>query len=216
MGSIPIPRSSSLPPRSPLSLPLSPQRSGYLPLYTVLKPLRFTIRNFRTDVLSSAVVEPETLEREGYMPERCLAPSGEGPAALQISSSRVLVEEGHAFPLASLSGYFRGLHAGSRLGLEEKLEDDGIVLPVRSLDPESLVASDGASVIGRLLQQCDYLIIEDADLRPRDFIAHLRAFSLQGIVVRDMTRAMGLTANYAYLLWPRGGREPQLEGERIW
>ena len=73
-----------------------------------------------------------------------------------------------------------------------------------------------ASVIGRLLEQCDYLIVEDADLRPVDLVNHLRAFSLGGIVVNDMTRAMGLTGNYGYVLWPKGRREPQLEGERIW
>jgi len=87
---------------------------------------------------------------------------------------------------------------------------------VRSLDPQSLVTTDGASVIGRLLEECDYLIVEDADLRPRDLIQHLSAFSLQGVAVQDMTRAMELKANYAYVLWPRERRSPRLEGERIW
>jgi len=82
--------------------------------------------------------------------------------------------------------------------------------------PGSLVATDGASVVGRLLEHCDYLIVGDADLRTVDLINHLRAFSLEGIVVKDMTRVMGLTGNYAYVLWPRRGNEPQLEGERIW
>jgi hypothetical protein len=177
---------------------------------------RFAIRNVRTDVLSSVVVRPEVLERQRYMPERCLAPGGEGPNALQMSSSRVVVPEGHVFPLASLSGFFRALRLVTRSGADDDAEEDGLWLPVRSLDPQSLVATDGASVIDRLLQQCDYLIVEDADLRPRDLIDHLRAFSLQGIAVQDMTRAMELKANYAYVLWPRGRREPQLEGERIW
>ena len=176
---------------------------------------RFAIHSFRTDVLSSIVERLKVLERERYKPERCLAPSGEGPSALQISSSRVVVEEGHAFPLASLSGFFRGLRLVSQSGGDDDAED-GLWLPVRSLDPQSLVAAAGASVIGRLLEQCDYLIVEDADLRPRDLIDHLRAFSLRGIAVQDMTRAMELKANYAYVLWPKGPRAPQLEGERIW
>jgi hypothetical protein len=150
------------------------------------------------------------------MPERCLAPSGEGPDALQISSSREVVSEGHAFPLASLSGFFRGLRLVSQSGADDDADEDGLWLPVRGLDPQSLVAADGVSVIGRLLEQCDYLVVEDADLRPRDLIEHLRAFSLQGIAVQDMTRAMGLKANYAYVLWPRGGGAPRLKGERIW
>ena len=177
---------------------------------------RFAIRNFRTDVLSSVVEGPTVLERERYKPERRLAPSGEGPKALQMSSSRVVVPEGHVFPLASLSGFFRALRLVTRSGSDDDAEEDGLWLPVRSLDPQSLVATDGASVIDRLLQQCDYLIVEDADLRPRDLIDHLRAFSLRGIAVQDMTRAMELKANYAYVLWPRGRREPWLEGERMW
>lgn len=126
---------------------------------------RFSIDRFRTDVLSSAV-DPEALEGERYMPEWCLAPSGAGPEALQMSNLRVVVAGGHTFPLASLSGFFRGLRLVSQLGTEDEPEEDGIWLPVRSLDPGSLVAADGASVIGRLLEQCDYLIVEDADPRP--------------------------------------------------
>ena len=177
---------------------------------------RFAIAKFRTDVLSSVVEDPEVLDRERYMPERCLAPRGEGPNALQMSSARVLVPEGHAFPLASLSRFFQGLRLVSQPGADDDAEEESLWLPVRSPDPESLVAADGASVIGRLLEQCDYLIVEDADLRPIDLVNHLKAFSLESIVAHDMTRAMGLTGNYAYVLWPGGRREPQLEGERIW
>jgi len=120
------------------------------------------------------------------------------------------------FPLSSLSRFFRGLRLVSQSDADGHAEEDDLWLPVRSLAPESLVAVDGASVIGRLLGQCNYLIVEDADLRPVDLINHLRAFSLQAIVAHDMTRAMGLTGNYAYVLWQRGRREPQLDGECIW
>jgi hypothetical protein len=177
---------------------------------------RFSIDSFRTDVLSSVVEDPEVLNRERYMPVRCLAHGGEGPDALQMSSARVMVPEGHLFPLTSLSRFFQGLRLVSQADADADAEEDRLWLPVRSLDPRSLVAADGASVIGRLLEQCDYLIVEDADLRPVDLINHLRAFSLEGVTVNDMTRAMGLRGNYAYVLWPRGLREPQLEGERIW
>jgi hypothetical protein len=77
---------------------------------------RFAIDRFRTDVLSSVVEGLGVLDQERYMPQRCLAPGGEGPEALQMSSSRVLVPEGHVFPLASLSGFFRGLRLVSRSG----------------------------------------------------------------------------------------------------
>jgi hypothetical protein len=83
------------------------------------------------------------------------------------------------------------------------------------LDPQSLVTTDGASAIGRLLQQCDYLVVGDADMRAEDLIDHVKAFSLEGVAVQDMTRAMQLKANYVYVLWPADTKEPRLEGERI-
>jgi len=175
----------------------------------------FSIRKFRTDVLSS-VVEPQALVRQPHMPERCLAPGGRGPDALQVSSSRVVVPEGHAFPLASLSGFFRALRLASQRDAEADDGNDGVWLPVRSLDPQSLVTTDGASAIGRLLQQCDYLVIGDADMRAQDLIDHLKAFSLEGIAAHDMTTAMQLKANYVYVLWPKDRKDPRLEGERIW
>ena len=175
----------------------------------------FSIHKFSTDVLSS-VVEPQDLVRQPHMPERCLAPGGRGPDALQVSSSRVVVPEGHAFPLASLSGFLKGLRLVSQRDAQADDGNDGVWLPLRSLDPQSLVTTDGASAIGRLLQQCDYLVIGDADMRAQDLIDHLEAFSLAGIAVQDMTRAMQLKANYVYVLWPRNSKEPHLEGERIW
>ena len=104
---------------------------------------RFSIDRFRTDVLSSVVANPGALEDEGYMPERCLARGGEGPDALQMSSSRVLVPEGHVFPLASLSRYFQSLRLLSQSDADADAEEDSLWLLVRSLDPESLVTADG-------------------------------------------------------------------------
>ncbi len=132
-----------------------------------------------------------------------------------VSNSRVALPQGRTFAQASLSPFYRAL----RLSLTPDRPDDAedrLCLPVRVLDPESLVASDGASVLGRLLEHCDYLIVEDADLRPKDLIEHMRRFSLHPLVACDMTKAMGLTGNYAYVLWPRDSKEPQLEGERLW
>ena len=60
------------------------------------------------------------------------------------------------------------------------------------------------------------LHVGDADMRAQDLVDHLRAFSLEGIVVQDMTRAMQLKANFVYVLWPKDRKEPRLAGERIW
>lgn len=200
---------------SPRRLPTSSGLRIALALKVFDMASTFSIREFSTNVLSS-VADPSELIGEKYLPERCLSPGRGGPDALQISSSRVLVPEGHAFPLASLSGFFKGLRVVSQQELSQGEGLGEVWLPVRSLDPESLVTTDGASVIGRLLDQCDYLIIGDADMRAQDLKGHLRAFSLDGLSVQDMTRAMQLKANYVYVLWQRDRGKPPLEGERIW
>lgn len=47
-----------------------------------------------------------------------------------------------------------------------------------------------------MLKRCDHLIIEDADLRPRELREHMREFELTDIHVEDMTAAMRLAGNY--------------------
>jgi hypothetical protein len=139
-----------------------------------------------------------------------------GPEALVISTSRVDLAQGHTFAQASLSEYFRALQLALVDVREEVGPEDGAWLPLRALDPGCLIAADGTSVLARLLEHCDYLIVEDADLRPKDLVEHLRGFSLDGLAAVDMTKALGLTGNHADLLLSKGSKEPSLPGERIW
>ncbi len=177
---------------------------------------RFSVCGFRTNVLQSQVVG-SLLFREGkHLPAYCLAPDGPGPEALMVSNSRIALPGGRTFAQASLSEFYRAVRLALATTGANDVPEDRVCLPLRALDPECLVTSDGASVLGRLLEHCDYLIVEDADLRPKDLIEHMRRFSLHTLVACDMTKAMGLTANYAYVLWPRDGKEPQLRGERLW
>ena len=64
----------------------------------------------------------------------------------------------------------------------------------------------------------DYVVIEDADLRPQDLVEHMKTFSLHSITIKDMTKVLGLTGNYAYVIWPKSKpkEEPNLGGEWIW
>jgi len=177
---------------------------------------RFSVCHFRTDVLPSLVVNSMFLQERERLPTYCLAPDGPGPEALMVSNSRAALPEGRTFAQASLSQFYGALQLASKASDGKRVPEDGLCLPLRTLDPECLVASDGASVLARLLEHCDYLIVEDADLRPRDLVEHLRTFSLHGLTACDMTKAMGLTGNYAYVLWPRAGSKPPLSGERLW
>jgi hypothetical protein len=116
----------------------------------------------------------------------------------------------------SLSEYYRALQLASPGAETAGQEHDGLWLPVRSFDPASLVTTDGASVLSRLLGHCHYLIVEDEDLRPKDLLDHHRTFSPENLMAEDVTSVMGLKGNYAYILWARDQRAPQLGGERLW
>ncbi len=177
---------------------------------------RFSVYRFSTDALPSPVVGSVFFKEGKHLPSYCLSPEGPGPEALMISSSRVALPEGRTFAQASLSSFYRAVQLalaadGSREGL-----DNRVYLPLRAFNPECLVASDGASVLGRLLENCDYLIVEDADLRPKDLVEHLRAFSLHELTACDTRKALGLMGNHAYVLWGKGCKKPQLRGAQLW
>jgi hypothetical protein len=175
----------------------------------------FSACPFRTDVLSSLVVGSVILKEGKHLPAYCLAPDCPGPEALMVSNSHVALPQGHTFAQASLSEFYRALRLALTANSGKELSEEEVCLPLRALDPECLITSDGASVLARLLEHCNYLIVEDADLRPKDLVEHLQTFSLHTLTACDMTRTLGLTGNYAYVLWPRDSEAP-LRGERLW
>ena len=64
---------------------------------------------------------------------------------------------------------------------------------------------------------CDYIIIEDADLTPEDLINHAKAFSLFSIEIYNMTKVLRLKGNYAYVIWSKQKAvAPSITGEQIW
>jgi hypothetical protein len=153
-----------------------------------------------------------------HLPRHCLAPGGKGAEALVISNTRLTLANGRTFAQASLSDFYRGMHIISRLEGSTDPPEEGLFLPVRSFNPECLATSAGESVLSCLVDNCDYIVIEDADLRPHDLIEHMKTYSLHSVHIRDVTKAMGLTGNYAYIIWPknRPKKEPDFGGKRIW
>jgi hypothetical protein len=155
-------------------------------------------------------------ELEDYRPSICLAPCGTGIESLAISNSRVLLQEGRAFSQASLSEFYQGLYLLSRKADSHESPENGLFLPVRSFNPECLVTLNGKSVVSSLAENCDYIIIEDADLRPQDLIDHVTRYSLRSLTICDMTKALKLKGNYLYVIWTIKAINPQLSGEQIW
>ncbi|HZT08408.1 MAG TPA: hypothetical protein VFC51_15385 [Chloroflexota bacterium] len=130
-----------------------------------------------------------------------------------VSPLRFQVADGHVFAQPALSDYFAALASTSE-GQAPGLEGS-VSLPVRVFDPATLVTTRGTSVLGEMMHRVDYLVIEDADLRPRALLAHLRRFDVSDIVVFAMTSTMRLTGNYAYVPLRRGDLLPRLEGDRL-
>ena len=178
----------------------------------------FDICDFDADK-SSPLFKNMTLSPtpNSYLPSRCLSPTGKGAGALVISNARIALHNGRTFAQASLSDYYRGMYIISRLESSADIPE-GLFLPVRSFNPECLVTSRGKSVLSCLAENCDCVVIEDADLRPQDLIEHMKTFLLHSISVRDMTKSLGLMGNYAYIIRSKSKLkgEPDFGGECIW
>jgi hypothetical protein len=179
---------------------------------------RFSIHRLNGSDLNSLsekmAISPDS---DAYLPHHCLAPGGKGAEALVISNTRLVLPNGRTFAQASLSQFYDGLFLISMPQDASTADNSGIFLPVRSFNPECLVTSGGGSVLSCLVDNCDYVIIEDADLRPQDLVEHMETYSLHSINIQDMTKALGLTGNYAYVLWSNSKpkKEPDF-GEPVW
>jgi hypothetical protein len=157
-------------------------------------------------------------DSDAYLPHHCLAPGGKGIEALVISNTRLALPNGRTFAQVSLSDFYRGMYIISRLEGSVDIPEEGLFLPVRSFNAGCLVTSGGTSVISCLVENCDYVVIEDADLRPQDLVEHMKTFSLHSTTIQDMTKVLGLTGNHAYVVWMKNKPKeiPYFGGEWIW
>jgi hypothetical protein len=157
-------------------------------------------------------------DSKDFLPYRCLAPGGKGTEALVVSNARLTLAGGRTFAQASLSDYYHGIYIISKQEGTAEIPKEGLFLPVRTFNSDCLVTSGGSSVLSCLLDRCDYVIIEDADLSTRDLIEHIVAYSLHSITIQDMTKALGLTGNRAYVAWSKKKfrQKPGFGGELVW
>jgi hypothetical protein len=180
---------------------------------------RFSMHHFNRSS-SSLLFEKMaiSLDSENHLPHLCLAPSGKGAEALVVSNTRLALAEGRTFAQASLSDYYRGMYIISRQGSITDAPKGGVFLPIRTFNPECLVTSGGKSVLSCLVDNCDYIAIEDADLRSQDLIKHMETYSLHSITIQNMTKSLGLTGNRAYVVWSKNKlkQKPNFGGELIW
>jgi hypothetical protein len=67
-----------------------------------------------------------------------------------------------------------------------------------------------------LAENCSYIIIEDADLRPQDLVDHATMFALNDISVFNLTKTLKLKGNYLYLIGHKNAMSGWFSGEQIW
>ncbi|MBN1191583.1 MAG: hypothetical protein JXA46_17660 [Dehalococcoidales bacterium] len=173
---------------------------------------------FSVRCLSGEQLSPfhEYPDPEKHRPSICLAPHGAGIESLAVSNTRIQLQEGRAFSQASLSEFYEGLYVLSGKSHPDEAPENRLFLPVRLFHPECLITSNSKSVIACLTENCDYVIIEDADLRPQELIDHAIKYSLSSLIIYDMTKALRLKGNYLYVIWNSKAVTPHLSGEQIW
>ena len=154
------------------------------------------------------------------LPTQCLGPDGRGPEALDVSNSRIWLESGRTFAQASLSRYFEGLchaMAPNGDGACQRRTGDAVFVALRRFRPECLLTSDGESVLERLLDDCSLVVVQDADMRPQDLMAHRHRIHSPEVVAVDMTRSLGLKGHFSYaLLRITDPALESLKGDRLW
>lgn len=179
---------------------------------------RFSVRRTSSEETSKILQGEALLSDIGeHAPSLCLMPNGKGVEALAVSPSYVSVEDGRTTGQISLSGFFQGLFL--LLSPERWIEllEKNLFLPIRAFNPDCLVTSDGRSVLACLVEHCDYVLVEDADLSPNDLVDHMRKFALHSIAVHSLGKSLGLVSNHAYVLWAEAKVEPpDFQGERLW
>jgi len=153
---------------------------------------------------------------ESTLPHLNMSEHGIGVEHLTISNTQKYVQNTRIYLVLSLSQFYHSLALSTRR-IDEESFGKVVVLPSRKFNQQSLVNSEGKSVIQNILSVCNYLIIIDMDLSPPDVIQHMADFSLDSIIVCDMTKIMRLKNSYAYVLSLQDvSNQLILQGEIIW
>jgi len=108
-----------------------------------------------------------------WQPVECLRPDRPQPERLSISKRKVPIAGGSSLSQLSLSDYFRALHEVVSADQVAPDPPGTVYFPLRQFDPESLVLSDGSSLLERLCSLAELVVIEDTDLAPEQLVEHL-------------------------------------------
>jgi hypothetical protein len=140
-----------------------------------------------------------------YKPHICLAYGGEGADALHATSSKLVLKEGNSFQQVSLSDYFKCLYLlQNSLRDATAIDPAKVFLPIRGFQMDSLITNNGESVLERLLEMCDAIALQDADLSPELLHSHIKTHCRTETDVIDLTDAIGLHRHHFYTITKAG------------
>lgn len=181
---------------------------------------QFYIKAFPEKQILSDIHGGRRTDWKECLPSRCLASSGPGPNNLIINNPLPLAGVGKYFVQPSLSNYFHALHLCFQRGLEGQkahIIPSNVYLPIRAFDPDCLITYDHESILGKLLEQCELLIIQDSDLHPDILKEHYKAFKFSGTAALDVTKRLGLKRHFSYVLLRSGNPFiDAFQGEKLW
>lgn len=115
--------------------------------------------------------------------------------------------------------YFQALNVCSQKGQRGFKDDqrEDVYLPIRAFDPDCLMTESNESIIDKLLDECELLIIQDSDFYPDLLKQHRNLITKHDSSAIDVTKNLGLRRHYSYALVPsRYSSLQALQGERLW
>ena len=161
--------------------------------------------------------DQQILNTGSYLPSHCLHPDIASPEKLMVSNTHFEWEQGRGYWQPSLTPYYQGLILLRHPEHSVSSVENSLYLPIRFFNMNCLLTSDGDSIIARMLDDCDGIIIQDLDLRPSDLHLHCEKKALHQIAIFDTRKMLRLKDYHSYLVVRRD--DPtllQLRGERIW
>lgn len=180
---------------------------------------RFEISPFPVGQVIAGYCKEEVSSWEECLPSRCLGPDGQGPEKLIVCNTIIPAGEGRSFVQPSLSNYFQALKvcSQSRQNDLKKGRPYDVYSHVRTFFLECLITDNNESIIDKLLDECELLIIQDSDLRPNQLIEHRKFLTKPEAMALDVTKNLGLHRHYSYVLMPSSDLSIKaLQGERLW
>jgi hypothetical protein len=148
-------------------------------------------RNATGDTFDSHVLRPAELIEENRL------------GRIQHGIGRFTFKNGWVFRQLSSSDYFKAIHVvtGGALSASENT----VYTPLREFDPTVFVLPSGRSLIARLSEMANQILIEDADLLPYHLERHFEQFALDDLSVTDWTNRAKRRGASVYLVERKPG-----------